>query len=188
MHWYRHRRADEKAVTMNDALTPGLPDFDDPLGVLQACHERMLEHCDILQNLVSHIAQNGVDSEARSAINKVTRYFNTSAVQHHQDEEENLFPLLNRQSLKLAEIIYRLNQEHKELSRLWDLIHAALKKPATLADDTEFAAHVEQFCSSYREHIDYENKELLGMARHIISSKQLKDIGDAMARRRGIRR
>ena len=129
---------------MNDSLTPELPDFDDPLGVLQACHQRMLEHCAMLQNLVAHISANGIDSEARSTIAKITRYFTTSAVQHHQDEEENLFPLLNRQSLKLAEIIYRLNQEHKELSRLWGLIHAALKQPATLADNAEFAAHVEQ--------------------------------------------
>ena len=173
---------------MNDSLTPQMPDFDDPLGVLQACHERMLEHCTMLRNLVTHIAEKGVDSEARSAIGKITRFFTTNAVQHHQDEEENLFPLLNRQSLKLAEIIYRLNQEHKELSRLWDLIHAQLKKPATLTDNTEFATQVEQFCSGYREHIDYENRELLGMAQHIISSRQLKEVGDAMAKRRGIKR
>lgn len=173
---------------MNDSPNAEAPDFDDPLGVLQACHDRMLEHCDILQSVVSRIAQSGVDSETRSAIGKVTRYFTSSAVQHHQDEEQDLFPLLNRQSLKLADIIYRLNQEHDELARLWDLIHADLKKPATLADNSEFAANVEQFCTAYREHIDYENRELLGMARHIVSSTQLREIGDAMARRRGIKR
>ena len=173
---------------MSDSPTPEIPDFDDPLGVLQACHERMLAHCNTLRKLVDHVASNGVDGEARQAISKVMQYFNTSAAQHHQDEEEDLFPLLNRQSLKLADIIFRLNREHEELSQLWAVLQADLKKPSTLADSADFAANVDRFCTLYREHIDYENKELLGMARHIISSKQLKDIGDAMAKRRGIRR
>ena len=173
---------------MNDTLVPELADFNDPLGMLQACHERMLAHCDILHELVSHIAQSGVDTEARSAISKVTRYFSTSAVQHHEDEEQDLFPLLNRQSLKLADVIYRLNREHSELQRLWTQIHTDLKNASTLADSSDFAANVEQFCKLYREHIEYENRELLGMARHIISSKQLEEIGAAMAKRRGVKR
>ena len=56
---------------MSESLVPELPDFDDPLGVLRACHERMLSHCDMLQKLPEHVAANGVDEEARSAINRV---------------------------------------------------------------------------------------------------------------------
>jgi hemerythrin-like domain-containing protein len=147
----------------------------------------MLAQCDTLQELVPHIAQNGVDGEARSAIRKVINYFTTSAVHHHQDEEQDLFPLLNRQSLKLAEIIYRLNQEHDSLTQLWELLLQDLNKPATLAENADFESHVEQFCSAYHEHIDYENKELLGMAQHILSKQQLEDMGRAMARRRSVR-
>ena len=173
---------------MNDSLISEIPGFDDPLGVLRACHERMLAQCDTLQGLVPHIAQNGVDDEARSAIANVINYFTTSAVHHHQDEEQDLFPLLNRQSLKLAEIIYRLKQEHELLTQQWELLLQDLSKPAALAENADFNVHVEQFCSAYREHIDYENKELLGMAQHILSQRQLEDMGRAMARRRGVRR
>jgi len=173
---------------MNDSLISEIPDFDDPLGVLRACHERILAQCNTLQGLVPHIAQNGVDDEARSAIRNVKNYFTTSAENHHQDEEQDLFPLLNRQSLKLAEIIYRLNQEHESLTQLWELLLQDLNKPATLAENADFESHVEQFCSAYREHIDYENRELLDMAQHILSHQQLEDIGKAMARRRGVRR
>jgi len=81
---------------MNESLIPELPDFDDPLGVLRACHERMLAQCNTLQGLVTHVAHNGVDDEARSAIGNVIHYFTTSALHHHQDEEQDLFPLLNR--------------------------------------------------------------------------------------------
>jgi len=173
---------------MNDSLISEIPDFDDPLGVLRACHERMLAQCDTLQGLVPHIAQNGIDDEARSAIGNVINYFTTSAAQHHQDEEQDLFPLLNRQSLKLAEIIYRLKQEHESLVQLWEHLLQDLNKPSALAENVDFESRVEQFCSAYREHIDYENRELLGMAQHILSRRQLEDMGKAMARRRGVRR
>lgn len=173
---------------MNDSLIAEIPDFNDPLGVLRACHERMLAQCDTLEKLPAHIAANGVDDEARSAISRAVKYFSTSARHHHQDEEQDLFPLLNRQSLKLAEIIHRLKQEHASLTQLWEQLLQDLGKPSALTENPDFESHVEQFCSTYREHIDYENKELLGMAQHILSQQQLEDMGKAMARRRGVRR
>jgi hemerythrin-like domain-containing protein len=173
---------------MTESLVPQLPDFDDPLGVLRACHERMLSHCDMLQKLPAHLAASGVDDEARSAVNRIVSYFSTSAVHHHQDEEQDLFPLLNRQSLKLADIVYRLKKDHEQLDELWKQLLPELKKPASLGENPDFAAHVDAFCAAYRAHISVENKELLSMAQHILSHKQLQDIGKAMARRRGLRR
>lgn len=173
---------------MNDSLITELPDFDDPLGVLRACHERMLAQCDTLQALVAHIAAKGVDEEARRAIAGAIHYFTTSAVHHHQDEEQDLFPLVNRQSLKIAEMVHRLKQEHASLTRLWEILLEDLGKPAALTENPEFEAHVEQFCSAYRAHIDFENSELLAMAKHILSQQQLEEMGRAMARRRGVRR
>lgn len=172
---------------MPESLIPELPGFDDPLGVLRACHERMLAHCDILEKLPAHIAAEGVDAEARSAIRNVVTYFSTSAVHHHQDEEQDLFPILNRQSLKLADIVHRLKRDHEKLDQMWQQLSAALKTPATLADNTEFAEQAKAYCDACRQHITVENKELLSMAQHILSSRQLEDLGKAMARRRGQR-
>jgi len=173
---------------MNDPWPPGTPDFNDPIGVLRSDHDHILEHCEILETLVSHIAENGVDDEARSAISRVVHYFTTSAVHHHQDKQQNLFPILNRQSLKLADIIYRLKREHDELASLWDTIRVDLKTPAALHDNKAFATQSEKFCNSYRQHIAYEARELLGIAPHILSQQQLQELGDAMAKRRGVRR
>jgi len=173
---------------MNESLVPELPNFDDPLGVLRACHERMLAHCDMLRKLPAHIAANGVDDEARSVVNRIVSYFSTSAAHHHQDEEQDLSPILNRQSLKLADIVYRLKQDHEKLDQLWQQLLADLKKPGALAENTGFAGHANTFCEAYAEHINTENKELLNMAQHILSHQQLQDIGRAMARRRGLRR
>jgi hemerythrin-like domain-containing protein len=173
---------------MNQSPSADNPDFNDPLAVLRADHARILEHCDIVEKLVPHIAEKGVDEEARSAIARVLNFFATGAVRHHQDKEQNLFPHLNRQSLKLADIIYRLRREQNDLGSMWVAIQDNLKAPATLKDNQAFPAQVEAFCNGYRRHIAYEERELLGIAQHILSQRQLEELGDAMAKRRGVRR
>ena len=164
------------------------PDFNDPLGVLRADHERLLEHCEILAKLPPHMTENGVDEEARRAIGRVVHYFSTSAVHHHQDKEQNLFPILNRQSLKLADIIYRLKREHGELASVWERIRGELKTPAALQHNEAFATLVEKFCDDYRQHLASESSELLASAQHGLSQRQLEELGDAMAKRRGVKR
>ena len=173
---------------MSDSLIPEMPDFNDPLGLLRACHERMLAQCDTLEKLPAHIAGNGVDAEARSAISNAVKYFSTSAVHHHQDEEEDLFPLLQHQSLKLADMIFRARQEHEQLETLWKSLATIFKKPGDLEQNPQFPAQLQQFCELYRAHIKFEDEDLLAMAEHIISQRQFEDMGDAMARRRGLRR
>jgi len=172
---------------MNNSLTPDIPNFNDPLGLLRACHERMLANCDTLEKLVAHLRDKGMDDEARLAINRVVTYFTTSAVHHHEDEEKDLFPLLNGQSLKLAELIFKLKQDHQALDTLWQQLAGDLKQGSALAENPDFAGHVAQFCAAYREHIDIENRELLFLAQHSLSSRQLEDIGRSMAKRRGVR-
>lgn len=171
---------------MSEPLIPELPDFDDPLGMLRACHERMLSNCDTLQKLPPHLAAHGVDDEARRAVNRIVTYFSTSAVHHHQDEEQDLFPLLDRQSPKLTELVHRLKKDHAMLDQHWKALLPDLKKPATLAENTGFAAHADAFCEAYRAHITIENKELLSMAQPVLSHQQLQEIGRAMAKRRGV--
>jgi hemerythrin-like domain-containing protein len=173
---------------MNQPPSAENPDFNDPLAVMRADHAHILEHCGIVEKLVPHIAEKGVDGEARSSIAQVLNFFATVALRHQQDKEQNLFPLLNRQSLKLADIVYRLKREQDDLDNMWVAIQGALKTPATLKDNEAFSTQAEKFCNGYRRHLAYEEKELLGLAQHILSQRQLEELGDAMAKRRGVRR
>jgi len=73
---------------MNHPLPPQIPDFNDPLAVLRADHERILEHCEILEKLLPHIAENGVDEQARSNISRVVHYFTTGAARDPSDRSD----------------------------------------------------------------------------------------------------
>ena len=41
------------------------PDFDDPIGLLLACHNKILSHCETLEQLPAHLVSHGPDEEAR---------------------------------------------------------------------------------------------------------------------------
>jgi pyridoxamine 5'-phosphate oxidase len=148
-----------------------LPGFDEPLALLRACHKNITDHCERLENLIHNIV----------------RYFSTSALLHHRDEEEDLFPRLNRQSIRIAELIRDLKQEHEKLDQLWEIISPELKK---LPDDKfsdNFLQASNEFCTLSRQHVTRENMEFLPLAANSLSELELKDIGESMAARRGVR-
>lgn len=169
---------------MNTPLTPSLPSFDDPVAVLRACHERMLEHCDLLERLIAHVAEKGPDMEASSAAAKVYRYFSTAAKHHHQDEEQDLFPLLARQSMKIADLAFSLRKDHERLEALWNELAPGLRKVQDIEGNAEFAARAAEFCRLTRAHVQQENREFLPLVQHSLSSRQLQEIGRAMEKRR----
>ena len=62
--------------------------FEAPLEMLSACHGRVESQCQTLLRLPPHLAANGPDQAAREAAQNIMRYFDTSARNHHADEEE----------------------------------------------------------------------------------------------------
>ena len=164
---------------MNNGLPDELPGFDDPIGMLRACHNKILDHCDLLEGLL--------DKPVQDTATRVHRYFNTSAPLHHQDEEEDLFPRINRQSLKIADLVHNLKKEHQELNRLWGRIAADLKSLPKEGFSDEFKQAAHEFCRLNRTHITVENRDLLPMATGILSSQDLGAVGETMAARRGVR-
>jgi len=164
-----------------------LPGFDQPLALLRACHTRMLDHCELLEQLVAHLNDDTIDAETGSAARSVMAYFSSSALQHHQDEEDDLFPLLARQSLKLADLIHSLRQEHAELDGLWKVLEPELMRFPDVADRTAFTTNAGRYCEISRQHVRRENMEFLPLAESSLSRAQLQDIGAAMAERRGLR-
>lgn len=165
-----------------------LPGFDEPLALLRACHKNILAHCDRLEALVLHVAAQGIDDEARKTARDIVRYFSTSARLHHRDEEEDLFPRLNRQSLRIAELIQDLKQEHTRLDQLWEVMVTELKSLPGNGFSDDFLQANRDFCTLSRQHVNRENMEFLPLAASSLSQLDLGEIGASMADRRGIRK
>ena len=60
-------------------------DFDHPLEMLAACHDRIEERCELLHRLSRHMRDAGADAQAREVAANVIRYFDTSGYNHRRD-------------------------------------------------------------------------------------------------------
>jgi hemerythrin-like domain-containing protein len=166
-------------------------DFEAPLEMLSACHRRIERQCATLNRLVAHLAAHGADEEARTAAAGVMRYFDTSARQHHEDEEQDLFPALiesmaGSDAVCLRELTEGLKADHRALQACWQPVREVLERviagvSAPLASDD-----VEALAGLYERHIAREENELLPMAERLLCDDDLARIGRAMRERRGI--
>ncbi len=165
--------------------------FEAPLEMLLACHYRIECQCATLRRLVSHLAAQGADVEARTAAAAVLRYFETSAQQQHTDEEENLFPALiesmaGSDAVCLRALTDRLTADHRALDAHWQRVRIALVRVVAGDGASLPGSDVDALAGLYAQHIEREERELLPMAARLLSDDALQQIGRAMRERRGI--
>lgn len=163
------------------------PGFDRPLEVLEACHGRIARQCETLERLLGHLPAHGADDQARQAARAVLPYFDTAGTLHHDDEERNLFPLLEQAGATGAcELVETLTGEHDELALLWRRLRGALQQIEAGAAATLDAALTGRFIALNRSHLEFENARVLPLARHTLRADALERLGRAMAARRGV--
>ncbi|MCA1925068.1 MAG: hemerythrin domain-containing protein [Thiobacillus sp.] len=170
-----------------DLLGKTAPGLDAPIDVLEACHQRIASQCDTLEKLLAHLPLHGADRQAQQAARAVLRYFDVAAVHHHDDEERNLFPLLQAAHAPGAcELAETLTLEHEEQARLWRSLRIQLAAIETGASAALDAARASRFIDANRAHLAFENTHVLPLARVALDAAALQRLGRAMAARRGL--
>ena len=177
-----------RTIPGHSAPTAG---FEAPLEMLSACHGRIEDQCATLRRLQAHLPDHGSDEQARAAAAGLMRYFDLSAKQHHDDEEEDLFPALlesmaGSDPVCLRELTGGLAAEHRDLEARWRRIRAVLERVVGGESASLNLEDVEAFAGLYAGHTRREEQELLPMAARLLSEDDLERIGRAMRERRGI--
>lgn len=173
---------------MSIELYESVPGFDQPIALMRACHRRIFACIDTLERLSRHLETHGADAEARGAAQRLLNYFHESAPHHHDDEDQDLFPLLREyrdhpeSHPQLVDWVDRLTREHDDLEAGWSRMEPALERiavgePASLDGAQSWIDH-------YRSHLELEERAVLPLAEHLLTPEQLSRIGSAMARRR----
>ena len=188
----RRRRAAGDDGAMSALFPAPAAGFDHPIDILDGCHQRIRRHCALIGRLAEHLAARGADDEARVTAGLIVRFFETAGANHHRDEEDDLFPALERvaPSLELnavRDLLHRLRKDHRKLDGLWLQMRARLGEvvagdPARI--DPKAAA---AFALAYYRHIALEEAELLPLARRLLDANLVARLGNRMARRRGAR-
>lgn len=173
---------------MAHSLIHTAPDFSDPLGLLTACHGRIEAQCSTLLRLVSHLRTHGADEQARQAAQKALKYFNSAGRYHHEDEERNLFPLLQESTIaspEIAALTDELALQHRQMEAAWATLAPVLQEIAAgHVPNCSVGEVIEPFVSLYRNHMAREETYLLPYARSNLRPDQLEILGRSMAARR----
>lgn len=178
----------EKAVPK--ALIDAAPGFDDPIGLLRACHIRIQQRCALLDRIIEHLQKHGADDQARAACRQILHYFNTSGIHHHEDEEQDLFPAMLRvcspqRRKKIHSVITKLNADHIVMTQAWRNLEPALEAIEAGAASTLDGDSVAAFQNAYLAHIEREEADAFDVAETLLEAAELERIGRSMAARRG---
>jgi pyridoxamine 5'-phosphate oxidase len=176
---------------MTDALPDSAPGFDQPIAVLKHCHDRIRKQLATLDKLGPHLAAHGADEQARQAAAAVIKYFDKAAHLHHDDEEQDLFPMLHAcaqggDAALLAQLGPGILEEHRQMDAIWQDLHEQLKGIADGSAATLREADVRRFCAMYSAHMEREEGHIAPMAKRLFSVEQMAQLGLAMQLRRGI--
>jgi pyridoxamine 5'-phosphate oxidase len=182
------------AVSKIEFSTPNAG-FDQPIEMWLGCHQRIARMNSLLQRLVDHLKHHPVDKNAGVTAASIRRYFEEAAPRHHEDEEIDLFPrLLDKLRAQgggpaaetVAKTIESLLADHEEMARLWQAMRAQLLQVEAGVDPKFDDAQVMLFVSRYRAHIEVEDGTLAPAFKRVFRTKDLREIGRAMAQRRGV--
>lgn len=91
-----------------------------PFEALDACHQQILVQLDTLERLVAHLETHGVDEQAQAWAREVFSFFMSQAHDHHQQEEQHVFPsLIQSGDARLMDAVLRLQQDHGWIEEDW---------------------------------------------------------------------
>jgi len=176
---------------MNELLPDTAPDFDQPVAVLKHCHGRIRKQLATLEKLLAHLPEHGADDQARQAAAAVLKYFEKAAHLHHDDEEQDLIPMLRavvqgEDATTLQALAPVILQDHKDMDAMWQDLHEQLTAIAIGAGTQLSGSTVQRFSQRYLNHMEREESTMAPMAMRLFSPEQMAQLGQAMQRRRGI--
>ena len=166
-------------------------DFDDPLGLMTACHRRVERFLAVLQHVAARLPA-GHDARERDALAGSVRYFREAAPLHTADEEKSLAPrlfVIAEPEVAAAKIRWaELEGDHRVKEQIFPGLLAAAD--ALLAgsevDASAFRSAVERLAAIYAPHIAYEDEVLFPLARRMLDAASIAQMGQELAARRGV--
>ena len=176
---------------MTTPLFDSVPGFDQPIAVLKHCHDKIRKQLSTLQNLLAHLAQHGNTADAQQAAKAVLQYFNKAAHLHHDDEEQDLMPMLQatatgEDAALLVTLVPEILADHQRMDQAWLTLRPELDAIAA-GTGVQLSAHgVRDYVAAYQAHMAKEEGQLAPMAKRLFSVQQMEQLGTAMQRRRGI--
>ncbi|TAJ70282.1 MAG: hemerythrin domain-containing protein [Phenylobacterium sp.] len=163
--------------------------LSDPIAWLFAEHHRHRQFCDLMQR--TSMATNYDEALLSWLLDFVVH----ELALHVLDEEEDLFPLMRARAQPeddLDKVLTRLSGEHaKDLTRAAAVrrhLETCLRQQAPISRSNVRRRALESFAVQERSHLALENAVVLPIARLRLTERDLVELSNRLATRRGIAR
>ena len=150
----------------NPAHDPGTP-----IANFSECHVGIVAHLDKLGELPALMAP---AERARKIAADTLTFFDAVIVEHHAQEEQELFPAVLASSAEGDEhkqvtlLVERLTTEHRMIEDWWARIKPQLKQVAKGHDTLLDIVAVQQLVGEYRAHAGFEESEFLPLSQRVL--------------------
>lgn len=154
---------------MTDDTVPASQDA--PIANFSQCHVGIIGHLDALGELPTLMEP---AQRARKVAADMLAFFDAVILEHHGEEERELFPAVLQSAAKGHEhehvktMIERLTAEHRQIEAWWSRIKPQLKQIAKGHDTMLDAVAVQQLVKEYHAHAQFEETEFLPLSQTIL--------------------
>lgn len=146
-------------------------DTSNPLRTLYHSHEAIVPQIRELAALPELVAQM---ERARNIARATLALFEHSVLEHHAEEERELFPAAIRSAApgmerELVEsMAQRLTAEHRAMEQAWEELEPSVRAAAKGRPAPMDAGEVARLVQAYTEHARFEEQEFLPLAQAIL--------------------
>lgn len=152
---------------------------DSPIDNFSQCHVGIVSHLLELAQLPALLEP---AAKARRIAAETVKFFRSVVVEHHAQEEQDLFPAVLASAVKGDErdqikvIVDRLVAEHRMIEATWSKLEPELHRVGKGHDCQLDASVVESLVADYQAHARYEEEVFLPLSQRILGRN-----GDHMA-------
>jgi hemerythrin-like domain-containing protein len=177
---------------MTETATPINPVVERPLDNFSNCHEGIITHLDAVAELPK-MAESA--SRASTLAQETLAFFRVAVIDHHHEEEKDLFPAvlaaceLGAEYDKVRGIVDALTAEHRQIEAVWRTLQPAVDKKAKGHAVDVDAAAVQWLAQKYRAHARLEEERFLPLAAEILGRRdgRMASLGPALHMRHVLR-
>ena len=142
-----------------------------PIGTFSQCHAGILSGLRVLAELPEMVA--GAERARRVAAETLS-VFDRAVLDHHADEEAELFPAVLKSAApgdefeRVQVMAERLMAEHRDIEALWKKLKPSLRSAAVGKPGEVSARDVADLMRLYAAHAAYEESHFLPLAQDIL--------------------
>jgi len=145
---------------------------DAPIANFSQCHVGIISHLHALSELPDLMAP---AARVRKIASDTLAFFDAVVLEHHQEEEKDLFTAVlfsaakGQERAQVQTMVERLTAEHRLIEAWWSRIKPQLKQIAKGHDAELDAQALDQLVKDYDAHAQYEENEFLPLSQTILA-------------------